>query len=63
MKITFLTASLGSGGAERVVSLLANRMTEMGHQVAIICLLYDDIFYNINSGVNITIAPKECPET
>lgn len=61
MKITFLTASLGSGGAERVVSLLANRMTGMGHQVEIICLLYDDIFYNINSGVNITIAPKEYP--
>ena len=61
MKITFLTASLGSGGAERVVSLLANRMTEMGHQVEIICLLYDDIFYNIHSGVNITIAPEECP--
>ena len=61
MKITFLTASLGSGGAERVVSLLANRMTEMGHQVEIICLLYDDIYYKINSGIKLSIAHKECP--
>lgn len=61
MKITFLTASLGSGGAERVVSLLANRMAAMGHQVEIICLLYDDIYYKTASEVKLTVVPRECP--
>ena len=61
MNITFLTASLGSGGAERVVSLLANRMAAMGHQVEIICLLYDDIYYKTVSEVKLTVVPRECP--
>lgn len=61
MKITFLTASLGSGGAERVVSLLANRMAEMGHQVEIICLLYDDVYYKTSPDVKLTIAVRICP--
>lgn len=61
MKITFLTASLGSGGAERVVSLLANRMAEMGHQVEINCLLYDDVYYKTSPDVKLTIAVRICP--
>ena len=61
MKITFLTASLGSGGAERVVSLLANRMSEMGHQVEIICLMYDDVYYQTKPEVKLTVVPRVCP--
>ena len=61
MKITFLTASLGSGGAERVVSLLANRIAEMGHQIEIICLLYDDVYYKTSPDVKLTIAVRICP--
>ena len=61
MNITFLTASLGSGGAERVVSLLANRMSEMGHQVEIICLMYDDIYYQTKPEVKLTVVPRVCP--
>ena len=47
MKILFVTASLGSGGAERVVSLLANKMTERKHQVEIICLKFNDVYYKL----------------
>ncbi len=61
MNITFLTASLGSGGAERVVSLLANRMAEMGHQVEIICLMYDDVYYQTKPEVKLTVVPRVCP--
>ena len=61
MNITFLTASLGSGGAERVVSLLANRMSEMGHQVEIICLMYDDVYYQTKPEVKLTVMPRVCP--
>lgn len=53
MKIIFTLASLGSGGAERVVSLLANKMDEMGHEVEIICLKYDDVYYQTNDNIKV----------
>ena len=53
MKIIFTLASLGSGGAERVVSLLANKMDEMGHKVEIICLKYDDVYYQTNDSIKV----------
>ena len=56
MRITFLLASLGSGGAERVVSLLANKMAEYGHQVEIVCLKFNDIYYQISPKVKVTFA-------
>ena len=59
MKITFLLASLGSGGAERVVSLLANKMVERGHQVEIICLKFNDVYYQTDSRVKVTLAMEQ----
>ena len=59
MKILFLTASLGSGGAERVVSLLANKMVERGHQVEIICLKFNDVYYQTDSRVKVTLAMEQ----
>lgn len=59
MKITFLLASLGSGGAERVVSLLANKMVERGHQVEIICLKFNDVYYQTDSRVKVTLAMQQ----
>ncbi len=56
MKITFCLASLGAGGAERVVTLLANRMNAMGHQIEIICLKYDDVYYQTDEGVKVVLA-------
>ena len=59
MIITFLLASLGSGGAERVVSLLVNKMVESGHQVEIICLKFNDIYYQTDSRVKVTLAMQQ----
>lgn len=56
MKIIFTLASLGSGGAERVVTLLANRMNAMGHRVEIICLKYDDVYYQTNKDIKVVLA-------
>lgn len=59
MKITFLLASLGAGGAERVVSLLANKMVGCGYQVEIICLKFNDIYYQTDSRVKVTLAMQQ----
>lgn len=59
MNIVFVLASLGSGGAERVVSLLANKMAERGHQVEIICLKFNDVYYQTDSRVKVTLAMQQ----
>lgn len=59
MNIVFVLASLGSGGAERVVSLLANRMVEREHQVEIICLKFNDVYYQTDSRVKVTLAIQQ----
>ena len=59
MEIVFTLASLGSGGAERVVSLLANRMAEQGHQVEIICLKFNDVYYKLHPEVKVTLAMQQ----
>lgn len=59
MNVIFLLASLGSGGAERVVSLLANKMSELGHQVEIICLKFNDVYYHLLPSVKVTIAMQQ----
>lgn len=59
MKIIFLVASLGSGGAERVVSLLSNRLVERGHNIEIVCLKYNDVYYKLNQGVNVVLAMQQ----
>lgn len=59
MRIVFTLASLGSGGAERVVSLLANKMDEMGHQVEIVCLKFNDVYYKTNESVKVTLAANK----
>lgn len=59
MRIVFTLASLGPGGAERVVSLLANKMDGMGHQVEIVCLKFNDVYYQTNDNVKVTLAMQQ----
>lgn len=51
-------ASLGSGGAERVVSLLANRMCEDGHDIQIVCLKYNDVYYTLHNRIKVVAATE-----
>ncbi|MBV6623981.1 MAG: glycosyltransferase family 4 protein [Rivularia sp. (in: Bacteria)] len=53
MKITFVISSLSSGGAERVLILLAQGFLNKGYQVTIITLsTKDDDFYTIPAGAD-----------
>ena len=59
MRIIFSDLTLLSGGAERVISILANSLSNMGHDVEIL-LYYDrEIHYAIDSKVKIVVAEKE----
>ena len=59
-RITFVTANLGSGGAERVISLLANEFDKHGYQVGIVFLKERRVFYPINPNVHLVIADEKC---
>lgn len=52
MKITFFITTLGGGGAERVVSNLANYLVNNNHSVSIIVLRGVESKYNLDSRVN-----------
>lgn len=52
-KIAFIIGSMGGGGAERVISILANSYAEKGWKVDIIMLLHDCCCYNLNNAINL----------
>lgn len=54
--ICFIIPTLSAGGAERVVSILANYYSDLGYPVTIICLIKNEA-YPINKEVNI-LYPK-----
>lgn len=59
MKIVFVLAGLGFGGAERVVSILANQFTD-AHDVRIILTSGNDsTVYPLDDRISICILPKE----
>lgn len=53
MKILFFIESLGSGGAERVVSTLSNEFSQRGHDVMIVTNLLKEVKYDISDGVEL----------
>lgn len=53
LRITFCIPSLGSGGAERVVSVLANKFTEHEHEVSIVMLSHYKCVYPLSKKINI----------
>lgn len=53
MKISFITDSMHSGGAERVISVLANHFADK-HNVEIICLTGDKSFYPLKESITLT---------
>ncbi len=60
MRISFIAANLNSGGAERVMSLLANQFIENGYGVEFIFLKKNIRFYPLHQNIKIKVAEKEC---
>ena len=59
MKISFVTSTLTSGGAERVISLLANNFSERGYEVEMIALTsISPDYYSLNPKVKFIHADK-----
>lgn len=52
-KIVFCIPSLGTGGAERVISVLSNEFTERGFDVSVLMICYENNQYPLNEKVNI----------
>ena len=58
-RIVFFIATLGNGGAERVVSILTKKLVSEGQNVEIV-LYYDSVpFYDIHPDVKITYVERE----
>lgn len=51
-RIAFCIASLGTGGAERVTSVLANKLVEQGHDVSII-VFFNKCVYNLSEKISV----------
>lgn len=53
-RIAFVIGSMGNGGAERVVSIIANAYAQQGWQVDILMLLSNQCTYKLDSRINLT---------
>ncbi|HTO14553.1 MAG TPA: glycosyltransferase family 4 protein [Edaphocola sp.] len=56
-KICFISPSLHQGGLENAVSVMANEMSRRGHEVSVLCIYDNPIFYKLDSNINIIIPP------
>lgn len=56
MRIIFVTDTLASGGAERVISVLANKLCSFYSNVEVVCLRKHIVFYDFDSRVKIVFA-------
>lgn len=60
MNISFLIYSLEAGGAERVISILANNLIKRGFKISIICFSEKPPFYLLDKKIKkISIVPKK----
>ena len=53
MKIAFIISSLGSGGAERVLSLMANYWVQKNYSIIVMTLDNATPFYSLEDGVKL----------
>ena len=53
MRIAFFIGSMGRGGAERVISILANEYADKGWDVDILMLLANRIEYDLRPQINV----------
>ena len=52
-KVMFVMPSLGGGGAERVVSIIANYLAEREYNVNICLLRENNVAYKLNNNVHV----------
>lgn len=52
-RIAFVTGAMGRGGAERVISVLANHYAGLGYEVHILMLLHKQVEYELDSRVQV----------
>ncbi len=52
-RITFVISSLGSGGAERVMTVLSNEMIKTGMDVTIVMVNNNNLYYELSEKVNL----------
>ena len=52
-RILFVSGTLSNGGAERVLSSIANKFSDKNHEVTIVTLYNDDVNYPINKEINV----------
>lgn len=57
-KIIFVTVSMRGGGTERVISILANRMIAMGHEVTIVMIADPAIEYKLDEKIRVVCVSK-----
>ena len=58
-KLYFSIGTLSSGGAERVLSILSNRLVYQDYEVTIFTWKHSDIFYDVDKRITIIDIEKE----
>lgn len=59
MKILFTTGTLGGGGAERNITLLANELVKKDYEISILAIWGDELAYSLDERVNyVALNPK-----
>lgn len=59
-KVFFVNASMSSGGAERVISIIANKLVDSGFEICILTWLSAPVFYEIDQRIKLIDIEKEC---
>jgi len=58
MKILISNATMGHGGAERVISIVTKELVKKGHEVEVLLYYDKPIFYALDENVKVTIDEK-----
>ena len=62
MKIVFIISTLNVGGAESVLSMVANYMSQMGHEIIIITASKEKPFFELNQTIKLIQLGRNKPD-